>query len=198
LTKWRKLFQREIDPDATETEHVGTESNPRWCRFCNRTAPDVTFDSESHIVPRALGNDSLISWEECESQHPVLRTQVFDRLALGTAMPAGNKQNEELKRSRGRHSEPCYRVGARRELLDFLDDPRRSSCGTLRPFIGRSSPDTSGRRARNRLAPCIRTHSLRDNQQSCARDPEPLGGVQVPLAVFPPPRLHSYVSRPRS
>jgi hypothetical protein len=37
---------------------------------------------------------------------------------VGTAKPAGNDQNEELKRSGGRHGERGYRVDACGELLD--------------------------------------------------------------------------------
>lgn len=40
---------------------------PRECRFCEQTAPNVTFRLEAHAIPEALGNKGLLSRYECDS-----------------------------------------------------------------------------------------------------------------------------------
>jgi hypothetical protein len=64
---WIKSFERVIDPNNSTKEMLGIQSSPRRCRFCRNTAPSVTFRKEAHVVPQALGNRSLLSWEECDS-----------------------------------------------------------------------------------------------------------------------------------
>jgi hypothetical protein len=99
----------------------------------------------SQHKPSLGAGESKALWTQTRSQHPVLRTQVFDRLALGTAKPAGNEQNQELKRSGKRHGERSYRVDAWGKLLDFPNHPRRSSCGTLRDILGHTQTSMTDR-----------------------------------------------------
>jgi hypothetical protein len=39
---------------------------PSVCRFCLRTAPEVTFRKEAHAIPELAGNGTLISLYECD------------------------------------------------------------------------------------------------------------------------------------
>jgi hypothetical protein len=43
------------------------DSTPKKCRFCGKSFPDVTFNTEAHSIPEFLGNKSLISLFECDS-----------------------------------------------------------------------------------------------------------------------------------
>lgn len=45
-------------------ELIGTK-DPRRCRFCGRGRPEVSFKDEAHVVPAALGNRTLLSFDEC-------------------------------------------------------------------------------------------------------------------------------------
>ena len=38
----------------------------KTCRFCGRSTPDVTFKQETHALPEAVGNKSLITHYECD------------------------------------------------------------------------------------------------------------------------------------
>lgn len=52
-------------PDKSIT-HTFKERVSRCCRFCGRSQPDTTFDSDAHIFPEFLGNKFLISDAECD------------------------------------------------------------------------------------------------------------------------------------
>jgi hypothetical protein len=39
---------------------------PPVCRFCTKTAPEVTFRKEAHAIPELAGNGTLLSFYECD------------------------------------------------------------------------------------------------------------------------------------
>ena len=39
---------------------------PSVCRFCSKTAPEVTFRKEAHAIPELAGNGTLLSRYECD------------------------------------------------------------------------------------------------------------------------------------
>lgn len=39
----------------------------RSCRFCGRDSSQVTFKQQAHVIPQALGNRTLLSYEECDT-----------------------------------------------------------------------------------------------------------------------------------
>ncbi len=43
-----------------------TKNQSQTCRFCGKEEPDVTFNSDAHIFPEALGNHTLVSDFECD------------------------------------------------------------------------------------------------------------------------------------
>jgi len=59
-------FARLLAAPVSHREELGSKGPPRWCRFCERFAPEVTFKKEAHVLPSALGNRSLFSLEECD------------------------------------------------------------------------------------------------------------------------------------
>lgn len=42
------------------------EREPRICRFCGKSKPQVTFNLKAHALPELLGNKSLFSLYECD------------------------------------------------------------------------------------------------------------------------------------
>ena len=42
------------------------DTQNRVCRFCGKRSPEVTFESEAHAIPEALGNKSIFSAYECD------------------------------------------------------------------------------------------------------------------------------------
>lgn len=46
---------------------LGNKSETRKCRFCGKSAPYVSFDSDAHAVPHLIGNRVLKTLYECDS-----------------------------------------------------------------------------------------------------------------------------------
>jgi len=42
-------------------------TNKQMCRFCGKLSSEVTFKSDAHVFPEALGNHTLVSDFECDS-----------------------------------------------------------------------------------------------------------------------------------
>ena len=57
IWSWGDVRQRIGQPDRTL----------RRCRFCGRRQPNVTFTQEAHAVSEALGNKTLIVFDECDT-----------------------------------------------------------------------------------------------------------------------------------
>ena len=46
---------------------LGNKSETRKCRFCGKSTPDVSFESDAHAVPHLIGNRVLKTLYECDS-----------------------------------------------------------------------------------------------------------------------------------
>lgn len=55
------LFLHPTRKDKIKHKHL------RICRYCHKTYPDTTFNKIAHIIPELMGNDNLISDDECDS-----------------------------------------------------------------------------------------------------------------------------------
>jgi hypothetical protein len=53
----------------------------RRCRFCRRSAPEVTFRNKAHAVPEFMGNKSIISMNECDTCNDFFAREYEDHLA---------------------------------------------------------------------------------------------------------------------
>jgi hypothetical protein len=51
--------------DERKKQYIGDPKNRR-CRYCGRSAPQVTFNLEAHAIPECIGNKSLIANDECD------------------------------------------------------------------------------------------------------------------------------------
>jgi hypothetical protein len=81
------------------------EGGVRACRFCGKSAPEVTFGLEAHAIPEALGNKSIVSNYECDPCN-----QAFGR---GIENDLGNwsKPMRAFSRIRGKSSVPTLKKG---------------------------------------------------------------------------------------
>ncbi|MEN8904530.1 MAG: HNH endonuclease [Clostridiales bacterium] len=52
--------------DNTQKEYLGDKSN-QICIFCNHGKDEVTFRKEAHVIPAALGNKTLLNYNECDN-----------------------------------------------------------------------------------------------------------------------------------
>lgn len=123
MTDWEHIFQRVLPPDATEREIVGSLARPRTCRFCLRTAPDARFRSEAHVLPRGVGNRTLLSSEECDDCNQagsVVENDVVTVLSMarGIAMVRPREPTYKIRRSNRTASHVAVRPGVRK--MDFI------------------------------------------------------------------------------
>jgi len=59
-------FWNTYDLISSTKSFASIRQDPRKCRFCNRTETEVTFKSEAHALPELLGENKLISQDECD------------------------------------------------------------------------------------------------------------------------------------
>lgn len=60
------ITRANFGPGAQEEElHLGA-GEPRICRYCDKGAPDVSFDQKAHALPGLIGNQWLFDLRECD------------------------------------------------------------------------------------------------------------------------------------
>jgi len=55
--------------------------NPGQCRYCKRESPYAKFTKEAHAFPQLIGNDILISSDECDDCNEFFSETIEDNLA---------------------------------------------------------------------------------------------------------------------
>lgn len=61
-------LEKAIDTNTFERKtYLDSKSNPQYCRFCNRYFPEVSFKTDSHLIPQFLGSKYLLSHFECDN-----------------------------------------------------------------------------------------------------------------------------------
>ena len=76
---------------------------PRKCRFCGQSAPNVTFRLEAHAIPEALGNKGLLSRYECDSCNKLFGSTIENDLGNWS------KPMRTLMRIRGKRGVPTLK-----------------------------------------------------------------------------------------
>jgi hypothetical protein len=63
-----ELFEKyEFHHLGTKRKNIGEpDKNKRVCRFCNNASVPLSFDNKAHAVSEALGNKTLVLYEECD------------------------------------------------------------------------------------------------------------------------------------
>ena len=108
---------------------LGDPAHPRYCRFCRRQEPEVTFKDEAHALPAAFGNTGLFSRYECDACNHLFGEGIENHLGNWT------KPIRTLSRIKGRSGVPTikkpgpdkgWRVeydGSGFQLSEYEDDP---------------------------------------------------------------------------
>lgn len=115
-----------IQPGDRKT-HLGDDKNKR-CRFCGKSAPDVTFGKEAHAISVLLGNRSLVSNYECDTCNQFFGSTIEDDFGKWS------KPMRTMVRIRGRNGVPTLKRGgdtgwrielgeAGLEVKSYEDDP---------------------------------------------------------------------------
>lgn len=79
----------------------------RVCRFCEKTAPEVTFRKEAHAIPHLLGNDTIVSMYECDTCNKEFGAGIEDHLGKWS------KPIRTLIRIRGKNGVPTIKKGGK-------------------------------------------------------------------------------------
>ena len=54
--------------DGSARITTGSSHNPRKCRFCGKSEPEISFDNDTaHAISESLGNTNFICIDECKS-----------------------------------------------------------------------------------------------------------------------------------
>jgi HNH endonuclease len=60
-------LEKQIDTSKySKKTYYDLKSNPQYCRFCEKIYPEVSFKTESHLIPKFLGSKYLLSHFECD------------------------------------------------------------------------------------------------------------------------------------
>jgi hypothetical protein len=130
-----------LSPDITKTTAKRILRHHNHRRIVSGVASDATSASRflpsgcsplSEQPPLGVGEAEALAIQ-ARAQHAVLSAQVSDRLALLASDPAGDQQNEELKRSEGHGHRPYQSSATSRELFVTLrSDQVWDSTGSTR------------------------------------------------------------------
>ncbi|WP_438033669.1 DUF2934 domain-containing protein [Sorangium sp. So ce204] len=63
--EYEVIYECVLEPNVG-TEETLPSLTPYVCRFCERRRPEATFKSKAHVLPQALGNQVILSLEECD------------------------------------------------------------------------------------------------------------------------------------
>lgn len=82
---------------------LGSADHPRHCRFCNKSAPEVTFKDEAHALPAAFGNTGLFSRYECDACNHLFGEGIENHLGNWS------KPMRTMSRIKGRNGVPTIK-----------------------------------------------------------------------------------------
>ncbi|WP_284460814.1 HNH endonuclease [Chryseobacterium sp.] len=96
----------------------------RVCRFCKKKSPDVTFKSKAHAISEAIGNKTLILFDECDSCNKkfseYIEGDIIEYLSLYRAF-FSIKGKDGLKRYKGKNF-TLFNDNGLKLTFDSLDD----------------------------------------------------------------------------
>ena len=63
---YRIIAQYAIDNSTVGAKQFIGSKVDRCCRFCGRDKTRTTFKKQAHVIPQAIGNRTLLSYDECD------------------------------------------------------------------------------------------------------------------------------------
>jgi hypothetical protein len=71
----------EIIADYDILDKITLGEKNTYCRFCNKSYPEVKFKDVAHAIPEALGNNKLFSYYECNNCNHEFGEKIEDHLS---------------------------------------------------------------------------------------------------------------------
>jgi hypothetical protein len=96
-------------------KYVGSK-NPRVCRYCGGSPPEVAFSKDAHAIPAFLGNRSVYSLHECNDCNNAFSEYLEDHMAK---MLHGVRTALRIK---GRTAVPNYRTRRKLSRIEVTGD----------------------------------------------------------------------------
>jgi hypothetical protein len=131
----RIAFHRFLDSSKT---YLGTKE-PRTCRYCGKSAPDVSFSKDAHAIPAFLGNRSVFSYYECNECNNDFSEYLEDHFAK---MLHGVRTTLRI---RGRKTVPSYKTPKKLTRIDVVGDRLEVSQNVIDPVADIDQDDVSAR-----------------------------------------------------
>ncbi len=100
---------------AKDKVYLGTK-DPRVCRYCGRSRPEVSFAKDAHATPAFLGNNSAFTHYECDSCNEAFGEYLEDHFAK-----ALNGVRTAL-RIKARGAVPSYKTTRKLSRIDVVGD----------------------------------------------------------------------------
>lgn len=72
-------------PGAIQEEWYLGAAEPRICRYCDKGAPDVSFDEKAHALPGLIGNQWLFDLRECDQCNRLFGSTIDAHFGLWSA-----------------------------------------------------------------------------------------------------------------
>lgn len=85
------------------------------CRFCGKTKEETTFKHVSHGIPECLGNNQLVTKDECDGCNSLFSNTIENHLDKFT------KPFRIVGQIKGKRGIPNYRSNDRRSRISFTD-----------------------------------------------------------------------------
>ncbi len=79
-------FEYVFEPGVPERRPREGTKAPRRCRVCPPDAGAQTYKKDAHIIPQALGNRALQTWEECDACNEHVGSPLEDALVKSLAL----------------------------------------------------------------------------------------------------------------
>lgn len=107
-----------------EKTFLGDRQN-RKCRFCNKSAPQVTFKNIAHVLPSFMGNNTLFSYFECDecNEHFSLYEDSLAKFIgpIRTILQAHNKKLNQIPKFKNPFTD--FEVSVDENGLFIFNDP---------------------------------------------------------------------------
>jgi hypothetical protein len=122
MTLQERITNLENNYIPHKTYHLNTserislgDKDKKRCRFCNKTTPEVQFNSVAHAIPEFVNNHNLISYYECDSCN-----SKFAR-TLETHMGDYMNPFHTMSQVKGKKGVPSYSKGGEKSRIDLKD-----------------------------------------------------------------------------
>lgn len=99
------------------------------CRYCKKTSPSVKFQKEAHAFPQLIGNNILISSDECDDCNKFFSETIEDNLAKFLGI------QRTIAQTKGKNGVPSYKSPDKQVRWDVGQDGK----ATISSIIGDES-----------------------------------------------------------